>query len=224
MLFRSGTARNIHDLDVAIPLNRLTALSGVSGSGKSTLVREILLPAATRDKKKKDHRWKSVHGTEPIDRVVEVDQSPIGKTPRSTVATYLGWMDDLRALFANLPAAKQSGFTASHFSHNAGPGRCPACDGAGTIRVQMSFLPPADVRCEECGGLRWKPEILAIRYRDISIQQALSMSAEEAADFFAAHPRLATPEKGEALFQLFADGVTNLLQRMLDWNGQDWNG
>ena len=190
---KGGTARNIHDLNVAIPLNRLTALSGVSGSGKSTLVREILLPAATRDKKKKDHRWKSVQGTESIDRVVEVDQSPIGKTPRSTVATYLGWMDDLRALFANLPAAKQSGFTASHFSHNAGPGRCPACDGAGTIRVQMSFLPPADVRCEECGGLRWKPEILAIRYRDISIQQALAMSAEQAADFFSAHPRLATP-------------------------------
>ena len=190
---KGATARNIHGLDVSLPLHRLTALSGVSGSGKSTLVREILLPAASPDKKKKDPRWKSVNGTETIDRVVEVDQSPIGKTPRSTVATYLGLMDDLRALFANLPAAKQSGFTASHFSHNAGPGRCAACDGAGTIRVQMSFLPPADVRCEECNGLRWKPEILAIRYRDISIQQALSLSAEQAAEFFSVHPRLATP-------------------------------
>ena len=190
---QGATARNLHGLDVSVPLHCLTALSGVSGSGKSTLVREILLPAASPERKKKDPRWKSVHGTESIDRVVEVDQSPIGKTPRSTVATYLGWMDDLRALFANLPAAKQSGFTASHFSHNAGPGRCPACDGAGTVRVQMSFLPPADVRCEECNGLRWKPEILAIRYRDISIQQALSLSAEQAADFFSSHPRLATP-------------------------------
>jgi len=190
---KGASARNIHEIDVSIPLHRFTALSGVSGSGKSTLVREILLPAASPERKKKDPRWKSVHGTETIDRVVEVDQSPIGKTPRSTVATYLGLMDDLRALFANLPAAKQSGFTASHFSHNAGPGRCPACDGAGTIRVQMSFLPPADVRCEECNGLRWKPEILAIRYRDISIQQALALSAEQASEFFAPHPRIATP-------------------------------
>ena len=190
---KGASARNIHGIDVSIPLHRFTALSGVSGSGKSTLVREILLPAASPERKKRDPRWKSVHGTETIDRVVEVDQSPIGKTPRSTVATYLGLMDDLRALFANLPAAKQSGFTASHFSHNAGPGRCPACDGAGTIRVQMSFLPPADVRCEECNGLRWKPEILAIRYRDISIQQALALSAEQASEFFAPHPRIATP-------------------------------
>ena len=190
---KGASARNIHEIDISIPLHRFTALSGVSGSGKSTLVREILLPAASPERKKKDPRWKSVHGTETIDRVVEVDQSPIGKTPRSTVATYLGLMDDLRALFANLPAAKQSGFTASHFSHNAGPGRCPACDGAGTIRVQMSFLPPADVRCEECNGLRWKPEILAIRYRDISIQQALALSAEQASEFFAPHPRIATP-------------------------------
>jgi excinuclease ABC subunit A len=190
---KGASARNIHGIDVSIPLQRFTALSGVSGSGKSTLVREILLPAASPERKKRDPRWKSVHGTETIDRVVEVDQSPIGKTPRSTVATYLGLMDDLRALFANLPAAKQSGFTASHFSHNAGPGRCPACDGAGTIRVQMSFLPPADVRCEECNGLRWKPEILAIRYRDISIQQALALSAEQASEFFAPHPRIATP-------------------------------
>jgi len=188
-----AVARNIHGIDVAIPLHRLTALSGVSGSGKSTLVREILLPATTQPKGKKDPRWKSVHGAEAIDRVVEVDQSPIGKTPRSTVATYLGLMDHLRTLYASLPVAKQSGFTASHFSHNAGPGRCPACDGAGTIRVQMSFLPPADVRCEECNGMRWKPEILALRYRDISIQQALSLSAEKAAEFFAPHPRIATP-------------------------------
>ena len=188
-----ATARNIHGIDVSVPLHRLVALSGVSGSGKSTLVREILLPATSTRRAKKDPRWKSVKGAESIDRVVEVDQSPIGKTPRSTVATYLGLMDHLRTLYAGLPVAKQSGFTSSHFSHNAGPGRCPACDGAGTVRVQMSFLPPADVRCEECGGLRWKPEILAIRYRDISIQQALSMSAGQAAEFFSPHPRIATP-------------------------------
>ena len=190
---QGAVARNIHGIDVSIPLHRLSALSGVSGSGKSTLAREILLPATSPLRSKKDPRWKSVHGAEAIDRVVEVDQSPIGKTPRSTVATYLGLMDHLRTLYASLPVAKQSGFTASHFSHNAGPGRCPACDGAGTIRVQMSFLPPADVRCEECNGLRWKPEILALRYRDLSIQQALSLSAEKAAEFFAPHPRIATP-------------------------------
>ena len=190
---KGAAARNIHGMDVSLPLHRLIALSGVSGSGKSTLVREVLLPATSPNRAKKDPRWKSVQGTESIDRVVEVDQSPIGKTPRSTVATYLGLMDHLRTLYASLPVSKQSGFTASHFSHNAGPGRCPACDGAGTVRVQMSFLPPADVRCEECNGLRWKPEILAIRYRDISIQQALSLSAEQAAEFFSPHPRIATP-------------------------------
>ena len=190
---KSAKARNIHGIDVAIPMHRLTALSGVSGSGKSTLVREIIVPATSPERKKKDPRWSSVHGAETIDRVVEVDQSPIGKTSRSTVATYLGLMDDLRTLYANLPAAKQAGFTASHFSHNAGPGRCAACDGAGMVRVQMSFLPPADVRCEECNGLRWKPEILAMHYRDISIQQALALSAEQAAEFFAPHPRIATP-------------------------------
>lgn len=190
---QGAKARNISGLDVAIPLHRLTALSGVSGSGKSTLAREILVPAANPERSRRDPRWISVRGADSIDRVVEVDQSPIGKTPRSTVATYLGLMDDLRNLFASLPAAKQSGFTASHFSHNAGPGRCPACDGAGTIRVQMSFLPPADVRCEECNGMRWKPEILALRYRDISIQQALTLSAEKAAEFFAPHPRISTP-------------------------------
>ena len=190
---KGAKARNITGMDVSIPLHRLTALSGVSGSGKSTLVREILIPATSPERSRKDSRWESVRGADSIDRVVEVDQSPIGKTPRSTVATYLGLMDDLRNLFSALPISKQSGFTASHFSHNAGPGRCPACDGAGTIRVQMSFLPPADVRCEECNGMRWKPEILAIRYRDISIHQALALSAEKAAEFFAPHPRIATP-------------------------------
>jgi excinuclease ABC subunit A len=144
---KGAAARNIHGMDVSLPLHRLIALSGVSGSGKSTLVREVLLPATYPNRAKKDPRWKSVQGTESIDRVVEVDQSPIGKTPRSTVATYLGLMDHLRTLYASLPVSKQSGFTASHFSHNAGPGRCPACDGAGTVRVQMSFLPPADVQC-----------------------------------------------------------------------------
>ena len=184
--------RTIQNLNLELPLHRLVAFSGVSGSGKSTLLHEILFPAAAK-KKTKAGTWKSVTGTETIDRVVEVDQSPIGKTPRSTVATYLGLMDELRTLYAGLPEAKQSGFTASHFSHNAGPGRCPACDGAGTVRIQMNFLPPADVRCEECNGHRWKQEILSIRYRDKSIHDALKLSAEQAADFFSAQPRLATP-------------------------------
>jgi excinuclease ABC subunit A len=184
--------RTIQNLQLELPLHRLIVFSGVSGSGKSTLLHEILCPAAAK-KKAKGGTWKSVTGTETIDRVVEVDQSPIGKTPRSTVATYLGLMDELRTLFAGLPEAKQSGFTASHFSHNAGPGRCPACDGAGTVRIQMNFLPPADVRCEECGGHRWKQEILSIRYRDKSIHEALKLSAEQAAEFFSAQPRLATP-------------------------------
>ena len=189
---KGARIRTIQNLNLELPWHRLVAFSGVSGSGKSTLLHEILLPAAAK-KKRKEGLWKSVSGVDSVDRVVEVDQSPIGKTPRSTVATYLGLMDELRALFAALPEAKQAGFTASHFSHNAGPGRCPACDGAGTVRIQMNFLPPADVRCEECDGHRWKQEILSIRYRDKSIHDALHLSAEQAADFFSAQPRLATP-------------------------------
>ena len=192
LTIQGARIRSIQNLRLELPLHRLVAFSGVSGSGKSTLLHEILLPAASRTKKK-GGLWKSVSGVETIDRVVEVDQSPIGKTPRSTVATYLGLMDELRSLYAGLPEAKQAGFTASHFSHNAGAGRCPACDGAGTVRIQMNFLPPADVRCEECGGHRWKQEILSIRYRDKSIHEALQLSAEQAADFFSAQPRLATP-------------------------------
>jgi excinuclease ABC subunit A len=189
---KGANIRTIRNLDLELPLHRLIAFSGVSGSGKSTLLHEILLPAAGKKTKKKG-LWKSVSGVDSIDRVVEVDQSPIGKTPRSTVATYLGLMDELRSLYAALPEARQAGFTTSHFSHNAGPGRCPACDGAGTVRIQMNFLPPADVRCEECNGHRWKPEILSIRYREKSIHDALHLSAEQAAEFFSAQPRLATP-------------------------------
>ena len=189
---RGARIRTIRNLDLDLPLHRLNAFSGVSGSGKSTLLHEILLPAAS-GRKPRERLWKSVAGAETIDRVVEVDQSPIGKTPRSTVATYLGLMDELRTLYAALPEARQAGFTASHFSHNAGPGRCPACDGAGTVRIQMNFLPPADVRCEECGGHRWKQEILSVRYREKSIHDALHLSAEQAAEFFSAQPRLATP-------------------------------
>jgi excinuclease ABC subunit A len=173
----------------------------VSGSGKSSLVRECLLPALTEAlKTRKAGAHEGVSSTQPrvtqcesIRAVYEVDQSPIGRTPRSIPATYVGFFDIIRQLFAQLPEARLRGYSPSRFSFNSVQGRCPQCEGAGTIKLEMNFLPPAFVRCEVCGGTRFNRETLDIEYRGRSIAEVLELSVEEATTLFASVPRIQRP-------------------------------
>jgi len=183
---------------VRFPLNRFVVVTGVSGSGKSTLIRECLLPALeaalkTRNPKPGTRNSLHVAGHEPLKAVYEVDQSPIGRTPRSTPATYVGFFDEIRALFAQTPEARMRGYTASRFSFNSAQGRCPECEGSGVIKLEMSFLPPAFVKCETCGGSRFGRETLDIEYAGKNIAQVLDLSVEEAIGFFAAHSKILRP-------------------------------
>jgi excinuclease ABC subunit A len=182
-------ANNLKNVDVSIPLRRLTVLSGVSGSGKSTLMREVIQPAVLDALKKvplaKGQRlWSKVEGFQQITQVTEVDQSPIGKTSRSTVATYLGIMDRLRELFASANLAKARGYTANYFSYNSGPGRCQSCQGQGTIKIDMNFLPSTYTVCDKCQGKRWSDPVLEVLFKDKSIHDVMQLSIDEAVGFF----------------------------------------
>lgn len=202
-----ATANNLKQLTVEFPLNRFIVVTGVSGSGKSTLIRECLLPALEHALKsdqavKRPTRNAQPHASnssprtahhELLKSVYEVDQSPIGRTPRSTPATYVGFFDDIRELFAQTPEARMRGYSASRFSFNSAQGRCPECQGAGTIKVEMNFLPTAHVKCETCNGLRFTPETLDVEYRGKNIAQVLELSVAEAIDFFAAQSRIRRP-------------------------------
>ena len=209
-----ASTNNLKNLAVEFPLNRFIVVTGVSGSGKSTLIRECLLPAlehalkvgrgSGRAKLRLSPKLKSSHGSagaspyrlkgfEPLKAVYEVDQSPIGRTPRSTPATYVGFFDDIRELFAQTPEARMRGYSASRFSFNSAHGRCPECQGAGTIKVEMNFLPTAHVKCETCNGLRFTPETLDVEYRGRNIAQVLELSVAEAIEFFAAHSKIRRP-------------------------------
>jgi excinuclease ABC subunit A len=183
---------NLQDLTVRFPLARLVLITGVSGSGKSTLVRECLLPALQSALKSKNRKPKTPeldgHGT--INAVYEVDQSPIGRTPRSIPATYVGFFDEIRQLFAQVPEARLRGYGPSRFSFNSAQGRCPECEGAGTIKLEMNFLPPAFVRCEVCGGSRFNQETLDILYHGKNVAQVLDLSVEEALEFYASLPKI----------------------------------
>ncbi|MFN3408665.1 MAG: excinuclease ABC subunit A, partial [Limisphaerales bacterium] len=186
---------NLRDLTVRFPLGCFVCVTGVSGSGKSTLIRDCLLPALTAALKKRStqHTARStprVTGHESIAAVYEVDQSPIGRTPRSIPATYVGFFDEIRQLFAQVPEARMRGYSASRFSFNSAQGRCPECEGAGVIKLEMNFLPPAFVRCETCNGTRFNRETLDIEYAGKNIAQVLDLSVEEAMTFFAAHKRI----------------------------------
>jgi excinuclease ABC subunit A len=186
---------NLRDLTVRFPLGRFICVTGVSGSGKSTLIRECLLPALAAALKKRGTHHGSrimprVTGHESIAAVYEVDPSPIGRTPRSIPATYVGFFDEIRQLFAQVPEARMRGYSASRFSFNSAQGRCPECEGAGVIKLEMNFLPPAFVRCETCNGTRFNRETLDIEYADKNIAQVLDLSVEEALTFFAAHKRI----------------------------------
>jgi excinuclease ABC subunit A len=176
---------NLQDADARIPLDRLVLVTGVSGSGKSTLARDVLFASL---KENKPIGCKSIFGAKQIERVLEVDQTPIGKTPRSCPATYVGLWDAVRRSFADTAEARMRGWSASRFSFNTKGGRCENCEGQGIKKIEMSFLPDVKVACEACGGLRFNPETLAARWRGKSIGDVLAMSVDEAVEFFAAHP------------------------------------
>lgn len=199
---------NLQDVTAQLPLKRLVAVTGVSGSGKSTLARDVLLAnvaVAVGQRATKAGRealaaqgvaWSgcaNVTGYEAIDRVLEVDQTPIGKTPRSCPATYIGFWDTIRKLFAETLEAKARGYAAGRFSFNTGEGRCPSCEGQGVRTIEMSFLPDVKVLCESCKGARFNPETLAVTWRGKSIGDVLQMEVDEAVDFFAAMPGIAHP-------------------------------
>jgi len=195
---RKAVLHNLRLLDLRIPLGRLVCVTGVSGSGKSTLMRHVLhdnlqTALAARGRKMKWTGCRQIEGVELIRRVLEVDQTPIGKTPRSCPATYVGFWDTIRRLFAEVPDARVRGYTASRFSFNVKGGRCEVCEGQGLQRVEMSFLPDVTVRCEACEGRRFTPDTLAVTWAGKTVHEVLAMSVDEAVVHFAAQPSLHRP-------------------------------
>lgn len=192
---KKATLHNLQEVDAAIPIGRLTVVTGVSGSGKSTLARDVLLEnlrgkVGQREPTTNFQGCADIIGWDKLERILEVDQTPIGKTPRSTPATYIGIWDDVRRLFAQTRMAKLQGWNASRFSFNTGDGRCPMCDGQGMRTIEMSFLPDVKVNCELCEGQRFNPETLAVKVRDKNIGDVLSLEVDEVIDFFTAHPKI----------------------------------
>jgi excinuclease ABC subunit A len=178
---------NLQNISVKLPLGRLVAITGVSGSGKSTLAKDVLYESFV---KKSNVGCKAIAGRRQVERVLEVDQTPIGKTPRSCPATYVGFWDSIRRLFADTAEARMRGWTASRFSFNTKGGRCDACDGQGIKKVEMSFLPDVRVTCEVCAGARFNAETLQVRLRAKTVGEVLAMEVDEAVEFFAAHPSI----------------------------------
>ncbi len=191
---KGARANNLKDLDVSFPLGLFTCVTGVSGSGKSTLVNEILAKALAQKLHRSRERageYREIKGVEHLDKVIEIDQSPIGRTPRSNPATYTGLFDGIRELFAQTQEAKLRGYRAGRFSFNVKGGRCEACRGDGILRIEMHFLPDVYIPCEVCKGKRYNRETLEVSYRGKNISDVLEMSIEEACAFFAAVPRIA---------------------------------
>ena len=193
---RGARAHNLKRINLDIPLGMVVAITGVSGSGKSTLLHDVLYQALAAAKKQANGTqpstpsWDSVDGADYIDEVVLVDQSPIGRTPRSNPVTYIKAFDGIRDLFASLPEAQKRGFSAGHFSFNIPGGRCETCQGDGTVTVEMQFLADVELICEECKGTRYKPQVLEVRYRGKNIHEVLNLTVKEALKFFAEVPKV----------------------------------
>src|SRR5213595_693556 len=192
---RNARANNLKNIEVKFPVARLSVITGISGSGKSTLMGDVLLPAVreqlTRKRQRPGELFERVGGMEAIDAVYEVDQSPIGKTSRSTPATYIKVFDEIRNLYAQVPVARMRGYSPSRFSFNAEGGRCESCKGQGMIKLEMNFLPSTYVPCEDCGGKRYNAQTLEVLYHEKSIGDVMDLTVEEAAEFFKANPKIA---------------------------------
>jgi excinuclease ABC subunit A len=188
-------ANNLRNVDLEIPLNMLVAITGVSGSGKSTLIHQVLYRALMQSLGRTEgadpsNLYRGLSGAQHLNDVVLIDQSPIGRTPRSNPVTYIKAFDAIRDLFASQPDARRKGYTAGHFSFNVPGGRCDVCEGDGTVTVEMQFLADVELPCDECGGTRYKSNILDIRYKNKNIHDVLNMTVKEALHYFAGHPKI----------------------------------
>ena len=199
-----ASLHNLREVDARFPLGRLSVVTGVSGSGKSTLARDVLLDNLsrvlsnlnTREGRDKPVHWtgcRDITGWDKIDRILEVDQTPIGKTPRSCPATYIGFWDDIRKQFADTQDARMRGWSASRFSFNSGDGRCPVCEGQGMRTVEMSFLPDVKVPCDACGSARFNADTLGVQLRSKHVGEVLGMEVDDAIEYFGAHPKVRHP-------------------------------
>ena len=184
---------NLKNISVDIHLGTFTCITGVSGSGKSTLLSDVFYPVVSNTLMRTDYKageHDSITGIEHIDKVINIDQSPIGRTPRSNPVTYVGVFDSIRELFASLPDSKARGYKSGRFSFNVKGGRCENCQGAGTITIEMNFLPDVFIQCDVCHGHRFNQETLDVRYKGKNISDVLNMTIEEAADFFNSIPHI----------------------------------
>lgn len=191
LVLKGASGHNLKGATATFPLGKLVLVTGVSGSGKSTLINDTLYPILSQhcyNSRTAPMPYKSITGLEHIDKVIEIDQTPIGRTPRSNPATYCGFFTDIRTLFASVPEAKIRGYNAGRFSFNVKTGRCDVCEGGGMRVIEMNFLPDVYVHCEKCGGKRYNRETLEIRYKGKSISDVLDLTVEEAVEFFAAVP------------------------------------
>lgn len=190
---KGATGHNLKNINISIPLGTFTCVTGVSGSGKSSLINQTLFPALHQQYYRSVQQplpYKKIEGTEHLDKVIDIDQSPIGRTPRSNPATYIGVFTDIRTLFSQLPEAQIRGYKPGRFSFNVKGGRCETCKGAGVKVIEMNFLPDVMVECDECYGKRYNRETLEVRYKGKSISDVLEMTIEKAVDFFENQPKI----------------------------------
>ena len=227
LLIRGARENNLKNIDVGIPIGVLTCVTGVSGSGKSSLINEILyksLAASLNHAKTRAGKHDGIDGLKYVDKVIDIDQSPIGRTPRSNPATYTGVFNDIRELFASTQDAKMRGYNAGRFSFNVRGGRCEACAGDGLIKIEMHFLPDIYVPCEICKGRRYNRETLEVRYKGKNISEVLDMTIEEAESFFENIPKIRNQLRTMSAALKLGDVAVELLIKHTDVPAQSGVG